>query len=339
MVAWFAARQALADPIRPFNPARDLAGLASLIEVAFGDELALTGSRVVQDMRQIALLGPMLRVTQPLLSMFSGYVWVEDGRLVGNVTLSPEREPLTWSISNVAVLPAFRGRGIAHRLMERALEHVRREGGCRVLLQVRSDNAVALGLYERLGFATYDTLWEYGLPEDHWPVDRAAPRLGLRPARVTDWRRVYSLVLASTSLAMLEHRPLHVSDYRRGVLWRLHQWLQLALGAPDQLEMVADVRGQLLAYGALSVTQSQGAHVLKLAALPEARGHWELALIESLLGQIAEGPRHAVQCHLSVNYPQGAAALELAGFRLLRTLAQMSLDARGSRAAFGKEAR
>jgi hypothetical protein len=79
--------------------------------------------------------------------------------------------------------------------------------------------------------------------------------------------------------------------------------------------------------------------VLKLAALPEARGHWELALIESLLGQIAEGPRHAVQCHLSVNYPQGAAALELAGFRLLRTLAQMSLDARGSRAAFGKEAR
>ncbi len=326
MVAWFAAREAAPDPIRPFNPARDMAELAGLVEVAFGEELALTESFVVQDMRQLALLGPMLRVTQSLLTLFGGYVWVDGGRVVGNVTLSPEREPLTWSISNVAVLPAYRGRGIARQLMERALQQVHREGGRRVLLQVRDDNPVALGLYRRLGFEVFDALCEYRLPPGRLPQWAAATRPGLRAVRAADGRRLYGLALASTPAVTLQRRPVHARDWRRGVGWALQRWLKSAFGAQDQLELAAEERGQLVAYGGISVSLGRGPHSYRLMALPEARGHWELALTESLLSQLAGAPERAVHCYLPAAYRQGGAALELAGFRLLRTLAQMSLE-------------
>ena len=98
--------------IRPFNPAYDLGDLATLIETAFGAELSITGSNMVRDMRQMALWGPMLWLTGPASSLLKGYVWIEDGRLVGNVSVTAESGKAgDWSISNVAVLPEYRGEG------------------------------------------------------------------------------------------------------------------------------------------------------------------------------------------------------------------------------------
>lgn len=56
-------------------------------------------------------------------------------------------------INNVAVDPAFRRQGIASRLLEAALEHGRRRGARRAVLEVRSSNVAAQALYRRYGFA------------------------------------------------------------------------------------------------------------------------------------------------------------------------------------------
>ena len=164
MVAWFTARRSYASNIRPLNPHRDLEALATLIETAFGPELALTGSTMVRDLRQFALLGPLLRVAQVIGTLFSGYVWIEDDELVGNVSLSQDRDPGIWHLSNVAVLPEFRGRGIAGSLVDAATAHVRRCRGKRIMLQVRSENTRALAMYRHRGFATVDVLHELNLP-------------------------------------------------------------------------------------------------------------------------------------------------------------------------------
>jgi ribosomal protein S18 acetylase RimI-like enzyme len=58
-----------------------------------------------------------------------------------------------WYVSNVAVYPAFRGAGIGASLMARADEEAARSGAASVTLDVETDNAPAIGLYERLGFA------------------------------------------------------------------------------------------------------------------------------------------------------------------------------------------
>jgi ribosomal protein S18 acetylase RimI-like enzyme len=60
------------------------------------------------------------------------------------------------NIHDLAVIPAYRGRGVGRRLLE-AVEHAaRREGCCRITLEVRADNQAARALYRRFGFADGD---------------------------------------------------------------------------------------------------------------------------------------------------------------------------------------
>ena len=55
-------------------------------------------------------------------------------------------------ITNLAVHPSFRRRGIGRRLLAPVLEDGRRRGITLVLLEVRPTNAEARALYESLGF-------------------------------------------------------------------------------------------------------------------------------------------------------------------------------------------
>ncbi len=55
-------------------------------------------------------------------------------------------------ITNLAVHPSFRRRGIARALLGAMLEEARRTGVELAFLEVRPTNAEALGLYESLGF-------------------------------------------------------------------------------------------------------------------------------------------------------------------------------------------
>jgi ribosomal-protein-alanine N-acetyltransferase len=56
-------------------------------------------------------------------------------------------------ILSLGVLAAFRRKGIARRLLSAAAAEVRCRGAERLFLEVASDNAAALALYRRAGFA------------------------------------------------------------------------------------------------------------------------------------------------------------------------------------------
>ena len=58
----------------------------------------------------------------------------------------------TAEVLNVAVLPAFRRRGIARLLLGTLMEEGRAAGVSSFTLEVRAGNAAALALYEGLGF-------------------------------------------------------------------------------------------------------------------------------------------------------------------------------------------
>jgi len=57
-------------------------------------------------------------------------------------------------ITNVAVHPDARNRGVGRQLMQAAMDLARLSGGVRVTLEVRISNAVAQHLYSSLGFQT-----------------------------------------------------------------------------------------------------------------------------------------------------------------------------------------
>lgn len=147
--------------IRPVNIETDLASLADLIELVFHERMDDSGRAAIREMRYMSRLGIGLRIFGQLndliVGISQGFVWIEDGKLVGNVSLYPARLPGTdnraWLIANVGTHPAYRQRGIARLLMERSLQFLHEEkGASQVLLQVDYDNTHAIELYKSLGF-------------------------------------------------------------------------------------------------------------------------------------------------------------------------------------------
>ena len=57
-------------------------------------------------------------------------------------------------ISNVAVHPDYRGRGISRRMLQMLIEEAREDGVTEFTLEVRAGNVPAVRLYESFGFKT-----------------------------------------------------------------------------------------------------------------------------------------------------------------------------------------
>lgn len=85
----------------------------------------------------------------------------EDQRVIGYGTLLFRRNSTTARLYSFCVDPAARGTGLGRELLQ-ALENTARERGCqRMLLEVRADNRVAMGLYRRMGFIAHRWLEDY----------------------------------------------------------------------------------------------------------------------------------------------------------------------------------
>lgn len=59
------------------------------------------------------------------------------------------------NVHDIAVLPAFRGRGVGQALLQAAEDHARSCGCCKLTLEVLTGNTVALKSYLRFGFEPY----------------------------------------------------------------------------------------------------------------------------------------------------------------------------------------
>ena len=325
MIADAAEKRQGTSHIRPFVLRRDLEGLATLIERAFGRELAVTGSQIVHEMRRMVPLGAMLWAASLFIQPFRGFVWMEGDRLVGNVTLAEEEDhPGIWTVSNVAVLPEFHGRGIAGQLVDTAIAYVRRHHGGRVLLQVRADNQPAQALYRHRGFVVFDIVHELGLAEGDWPISVGPTPVPLRPVGARDWRTLYRLVEATTPGGRFRS-PIHPRCFRRGFWWRLSQRVQSTLGGPQRLELVGECEGEIVAYGHMSVQPSEACYEVTLNVAPGHRGRWELPLVEGLIGKVHPVRRRRLRARVSSSHPEALRALKELGFTMLRTLTEMGL--------------
>jgi len=146
------------DSIRKINLSTDLLAVADLIELCFPLHLDPDGQSYVREMRKTAqsfrLMGWLVNGSDLGTATPSGFVWEEQDRIVGNLSLIPlQREGRrVHMIANVAVHPDFRRRGIARKLTQYALSYLDRQSASQVWLQVRDDNQPAMDLYHSLGF-------------------------------------------------------------------------------------------------------------------------------------------------------------------------------------------
>lgn len=80
------------------------------------------------------------------------YAACRDGAVVGYMALLTRRTARTLRIYSIAVDPAARGCGAGQALIDAAIGLARKSGSAAVTLEVRTDNAPAIRLYNRNGF-------------------------------------------------------------------------------------------------------------------------------------------------------------------------------------------
>ncbi len=310
--------------VRPVDPARDMGAIADLIEVAFGAELGQTGNTLVADMRNLSVLGPLLTVMERMAPFAGGFVWEQGGRVLGNVTATPEGSATgRWFIANVAVHPSCQGRGIARQLMEASLERIRRRGGRQVLLQVRTDNEPAQRLYRRLAFRRYDTVVE--LVRRGPLPSRTRPRVpGLRRLGRDDWQVLLDLARAATPLEAQEVRPIEARAFRLTLGQRVQAWLNSAFLGQQTVRWGVEQEGVLVA--AVSVLGQRYGARLDLAVRPGTRGPLEAPLADYGLAALADWAPHAVGATVSAGHAEALRALQARNFTATRSLDQLVLD-------------
>jgi ribosomal protein S18 acetylase RimI-like enzyme len=313
--------------LHPFDPQHHMRGVAELVGSVFANEMDARGRSMMREMEIVGRFSPILgsMLSMGLFEDFiSGFVWVEDRKVIGNVTLQcADQTGSRWRISNVAVAPSFRGRGIAGQLMLAAIREVAERGGSWVILQVRTDNPTAYGLYQQLGFTDLCREGTWRLPAQSLPATDLHPEADLQRLRPTAWRPRLELAQASRSELAGWLSAIHEVDYR--VDWI--DWLAEGLGRTVGLQVVerwgAMQDGELLGAVESWASRAGQTHRLRFAVRPAARGRLEAALVAQGLRSLAAASQRPVLVEHSGDHSEGVAALEAAGFRPQRVLLTM----------------
>jgi ribosomal protein S18 acetylase RimI-like enzyme len=307
-----------------------MGSVADLIQEAFAEDLDQAGHSMLREMRAMGRLGPLLWWLDGAgaggYQMLSGFVWLEEGHIVGNVTITRASHIIDrWIISNVAVAAPYRGRGIARSLLRAALDMIREQRGRSVALQVRDDNQVAVYVYQTMGFkllfGTAHLRMDAVPPVDQLPL----PAAHLRPLTGADSHAAYRLACAAMSKAAQDEYPVRLSHFQVGLEQRLTDWFRMMIGKTPTLRLVAENDGHLHAMVTVQPGGRGSESLIALTVHPDARGEIEPALIDHALRHIGRWSRGPVVTRQPTYHAEGVAAFTARGFRTERTLLWMKL--------------
>jgi len=331
MIAQAVRQREAFSGLRPVDPARDIGQVAALMEEAFGGNLTRQGREALRELKMMSHFGPFLwlldRVSPQFHETFRDFVWVEEGRIVGNVNVGRLGDySLRWLISNVAVRRDYQGRGIAYHLMQAAIDLAREHGGQWVILQVHTDNTPAHKLYQHLGFEQIAAVTELSL-EKVRPVALTEDST-LRRRSYGEWRKEYKLALAATSKEAQWANPVRAHDFMVGLDQRFSEWLRYLIAGHRKHRLAVEKGDRFIATLTVQASRWRGEHSLALMVHPDHRGQLEEKLVAKGLSILRGYPAREVTASHPAEHQEAIEALKLRGFVEKRTLAQMRLDLR-----------
>jgi ribosomal protein S18 acetylase RimI-like enzyme len=307
--------------LRPVDTHRDLGAVADLIETCFKDTLDPDGQNYLRHLRDVARFSYLSSWAATMaedasLLPLSGYIWTEEDRVVGNISLIPFTSlgRRCYLIANVAVLPEYRCRGIATQLTARALQHVRAHHGASAWLQVRDDNPAAIHIYETQGFQerARRTTWFNAQPAPRFTAD--GYQLGSRLTAHWPWQRSWLEWMYPAEFSW--HLPVNWQAIQPGLKGDFYRFFSFSY---PKHWAVADPRK---VYGVLTWMHHPGKSDYLLLAAPQDASP---AAIQALLIHARKdlSPRR----RLSLNIPAGFVddAIKNAGFSAQQTLIWMEV--------------
>ena len=336
MTAASLIKPAYQNGLQPVDLGRHLGGIANLIELCFGAELDAGGRGLIREMQLLSRAGPALGLLSRLMPGRQpwniGYVWVEDGRVVGSVSTQPAAtRSSAWLVANVAVHPDYRRRGIAAALMRATLDMLRSRGAAEAILQVDDDNLGAVALYRNLGFGRVATQTTWARPGYNAPPPFTASAFDIRLRQPREWAEELALARLVRPAGLLWAQPLSAGDFRHGLQKQLAHFLS---GQTDEHWLVSDPLYPNLPAGAGHLA---GALILSMGGLdgdrlhllvhPRYQGQLERPLVGRALRRLGRRPAPA---RLEYDSDDAAATQVLTdlGFQARRVLRWMRIDIR-----------
>lgn len=272
--------------LRPINILRDLPKIADLVEECFKGSLDNEGQAAIENFRRRGADSKFLswapKVIDSLSLPLNGFVWEEDGSLIGNASLIPYyyNQRKVYLLANVATLPKHEGKGIASALSKAAVNYAVEKGCDSIWLQVRSDNQRAIGIYERAGFIRkYErTTWQ--LPVGHSFVpSQASNDVTVIKTLGVDWPELRTLYLHAYPKELSWFNQFDVDHIKPGFFHSIAR----AFRDERVTQNSAFISGKLS--GGVALVNRLGAHEMLLLSMQENQA---ARLLPELLGSMAE---------------------------------------------------
>lgn len=278
--------------------------------------------QIADTIRSLRRLWPVLRVVQAVVpvarDMIRGHLWDEGGQ-IGGVTLVQRKGATNqWTVGTVGVLPSFRRRGIARKLLMQSLDMVREKGGTHVTLGVIDGNLPAQSLYRTLGFDEYRGTLDYSRDTGPIPSEVVLPA-GYSVDRIkdSDWQTRYRLTDRITPDAIKVFEPVEMGRFRVPRLMRaLIPLIRRAQRKEERQYVVrhADSGGPV-AWGEYTASKrSRGFHSISVHCDPK---HGEVApyLATKLVREaLAWNPELRIETGIQSWMPAVVEAIEALGF-------------------------
>ena len=325
--------------MRNMNMFRDLSAVADLIELCFADTMDNDGQRYISDMRRASrddsFLNWASHMTETATLPLTGFVWEENGRIVGNASLIPfrDRGKRIYLIANIAVHPEYRRRGIARALTQRAMQYGWDKKAPALWLHVRNDNPGAIELYQQLGFTEIASRTTWFAKTDQ-PTLKLGSDIQIVARDPRFWPQQHDWLRRIHPDALGWYRSFNFNSLRPGLM----NWLYM-LFVDMNIKQWAAVRGDKL-LATLSWTPNMGrSESLYAATIPAPGGGSAVPLDEAnpeikehaaALTRLLMHGRRALsnQARLTLEYPGGEMrdAFIEAGFIERRTLLWMRVE-------------
>lgn len=307
--------------IRSFDARRDMKSVADLIEVCFSETLDPDGRRYLQQMRFAADNPRYLNWATSTLDGISlpmnGFVWLQQGRMIGNLSLIPfqSQGKNNYLIANVAVHPEFRRRGIGRQLTLKAIEEVQRRGAPAVWLHVRDENTAAINLYQTLGFKerARRTTWFTQEVSQPLPIPQG---IKIRPHPPQSWDLQRTWLLHQYPKELAWHFSFNLNELRPGWIAAIQRFFNA-----HTIRQWTAYRGNSVS-GTLAYQASRSyADTIWLAPPPDGDDASVKALLNTARKSLPQ------RRPLTLDFPAGNAveALEATGFQAHQTLIWMQI--------------
>ena len=215
--------------LRSWDFEEDVEQVSKLLEQVFEKELESKGLKMKNFFDEYKSLLPFLKI----MGLFNkNYKHALDGFIVENsegeiiASVNIGYGIYHWEIAMVATHPEYRRKGLARKLVTKAIDHAKELGAKICVLEVKDINEPAYNLYRSLGFVHYDSVSRYKL--EHERLFEIVPLKIPEEFEVRELKRNkktreerYQLDLKSTPKETQEFHPISKKKYHKPLLIRL----------------------------------------------------------------------------------------------------------------------